>query len=123
MTQMDSSQPHNPFVFSRGSLQLTYDLLRPINPQLALTVRNLLHQSPVALMPDNKNAEHFNVTLDSFDVRAVVECISDCLQSPKNKFNQGMLIMAKALLEDWIALAGQMLADYQNQQEENGPNR
>lgn len=115
MTSPDSASPHNPKVFSRGSIQLTYDLLRPINPQLALTVRNLIHEAPVVGRSDNKNAEHFQVDLDSFDVRSIVESISAYLENPKNKMNQGMLIMAKALLEDWIALASQMLADYRDQ--------
>lgn len=116
MTSPDSVSPHKPNIFSRGSIQLTYDLLRPLNPQLALTVRNIMHTAPLEENPENKNAEHFQVTLDSFDVRSIVECISAYIENPKNKLNQGMLIMAKALLEDWVALASQMLTEYRNQQ-------
>lgn len=37
----------DPYVFSRGSLKLTYDLLRPINPSLALVIRNITSLSPL----------------------------------------------------------------------------
>ena len=34
-------------VFSRGSLKLTYDLLRKKNPSLALAVRNMINGEPL----------------------------------------------------------------------------
>ena len=96
-------------VFSRGSLNLTYELLRRKDAGLALIVHNLSHGDPLPkdiAAPDNKNSDYFQVGLDSFQVRAIVEnLIKDDNGDP------GRAVMAKALVEDWMKLARKMIAD------------
>lgn len=98
-------------VFSRGCLKLTYDVLRPINPMLALQVRNIIHGEPLPkteLDENNEHSDYFKVTLDSFQVRAVVEGLMACGQDESNK---GLSIMAKSLQLDWVNLAHQMISE------------
>ncbi len=101
-------------VFSRGSLKLSYDLLRKPNPALALQVRNIINGEalPKAEDSDNKNSDHFRVTLDSFQVRAVVEGLMEYNQNEiLAKKQPGLAVMAKALMEDWIILAHKMVSE------------
>lgn len=103
-------------VFSRGSLKLTYDVLRPINPMLALQVRNISQGQPLPKPKgeeDNQHSDYFLVTLDSFQVRAVVEGLVSCAENDENK---GMAIMAKSLQQDWINLAHKMISELPEQQ-------
>jgi len=102
-------------VFSRGSLKLSYDLLRASNPALALQVRNIISGEPLpkeGADSDNKNSDHFRVTLDSFQVRAVVEGLMTYNQNEiLAKQQPGLAVMAKALMEDWIVLAKKMISE------------
>lgn len=103
---------HNdPYVFSRGSLKLTYDLLRHINPSLALTIRNLTSLSPLPKLEgdvDNSITDCFLIDLDSFQVRAVVEALIKRSQLSSVE-DAGMKVVAQALIEDWIVLAHEMV--------------
>ena len=103
-----------PDVFSRGSLNTTFNLIRKKNPQLALNVRNITGSEPLPKgisQPDNKNADHFKVELDSFQVRAIVEALMECSQKElTNNKESGMAVMAESLMQDWIALASNMIA-------------
>ena len=102
----------DPNIFSRGSLKLTFDLIRKKNPNLALTVRNITGGKPLPKdisEVDNKHADHFRVDLDSFQVRAVVEGLMQ--QSKANEGDPGLEIMAKTLMDDWMSLARKMIAD------------
>ncbi len=110
-----SYKPSDPEVFSRGSLKLTYDLLRKKNPALALTVRNMINDE---VLPKNdgqledKNSDHFKVTLNSFEVRAVVEYLMEYgHQDIEAQGQVGLAVMAKALMEDWIILAHKMVSE------------
>jgi len=109
-TQIDDAD-----VFSRGSLKLTYDLLRKQNPALALQVRNISQGVTInseALASANKNAEHFRVHLEPLQVRAVVEGLMSYSQvNLAGSQEDGLAIMAKALLQDWVALAQKMMAE------------
>ncbi len=113
-------QVSDPDVFSRGSLKLSYDLLRHTNPALALQVRNIV--SGEALPKDdatdeNLNSDHFRVTLDSFQVRAVVEGLMQYNQDELlAKKQPGLAVMAKALMEDWIVLARKMISELPDSQ-------
>ncbi|MEY8203757.1 MAG: hypothetical protein RPR40_01675 [Bermanella sp.] len=102
-------------VFSRGSLKLSYDLLRQANPSLALQVRNIISGEPLpkeGVDNTNKNSDHFRVTLDSFQVRAVVEGLMAYNQNEVlAKKQPGLAVMAKALMEDWIVLARKMVSE------------
>jgi hypothetical protein len=98
-------------VFSRGCLKLTYDALRPVNPMLALQVRNITQGKPLPKTDgeaDNMHADYFTVTLDSFQVHAVVEGLMKCGEDQSNK---GLAIMAKSLQLDWVNLAHQMISE------------
>ena len=108
-------QTSDPDIFSRGSIKLTYDLLRKKNPALALTVRNLITDTPLPKEEgalDDKNSDHFKVTLNSFEVRAVVEYLMEYGRDDDEiKSKLGMAVMAKALMEDWIVLAHKMVSE------------
>lgn len=103
----------NADVFSRGSLTLTYDLLRPKHPQLALDVRNIAGGDLLPKPPgqvDNKHSDYFKVDLDSHQVRAVVEALIECNQGAMLEgLDVGRSIMAKALIDDWLVLARYMV--------------
>lgn len=102
----------DPYIFSRGSLKLTYDLLRKENPGLALTIRNIIATEPLTKLDgdvDNPLTDCFLIDLDSFQVRAVVEgLVSRCQNDTSSK---GVAIVAHALTEDWTALAYAMVAE------------
>ncbi|MEH6405236.1 MAG: hypothetical protein V7750_17815 [Sneathiella sp.] len=101
-------------VFSRGSLNLTYELIRKKDAELALTVRNISHEDPINVNSDpdkNRNSDFFRVALDSFQVRAVVENLM--LQDDSEP---GRAILAKVLMEDWMKLATKMIADLPDDQ-------
>ncbi len=101
----------DPYVFSRGSLKLTYDLLRNVNPALALVIRNITSLSPLPKLEgdvDNAITDCFLIDLDSFQVRAVVEGLLK--RSQLNKIEDaGTKVVAVALIEDWLALANEMI--------------
>lgn len=104
----------DPQVFSRGSLKLTYDLLRKKNPSLALIIRNITAEEPLPKADNevqNPNSDHFKVKLDSFKVREVVEELIMATQKSGNPGNIGMEIIAKTLMEDWLALAHKMISE------------
>jgi hypothetical protein len=114
-------QSSDPDIFSRGSIKLTYDLLRKKNPALALTVRNLITDTPLPKKEgqlDDKNSDHFKVTLNSFEVRAVVEYLMEYGQDDGEIQSKiGMAVMAKALMEDWIVLAHKMVSELPKNQQ------
>ncbi|MBL4865150.1 MAG: hypothetical protein JKY67_02090 [Pseudomonadales bacterium] len=121
MTEESTSHdPNDPTVFSRGSLKLTYDLIRKNNAQLALSVRNIITQTPISNNASERQkaySEHFKVDLDSFQVRSIVESLMDQAQSATGaNENPGRAILAKALTEDWMRLAHKMIADLPDNQ-------
>lgn len=114
----DESEPYKIAevdIFSRGSLQLTFDLIRKVDPSLALQVRNIVSGEPLPRLEsglDTKNADHFRVGLDSFQIRAIVEGLVSQSREPSNKTkNPGMAVVATALIDDWIKLAHKMVAE------------
>ncbi len=103
----------DPYIFSRGSLKLTYDLLRKVNPALALTIRNITSSKPLDKLEgdvDNPLTDCFLIDLDSFQVRAVVEGLVSHSQKEGQELS-GMSIVAQALVEDWVVLANAMIAE------------
>jgi hypothetical protein len=99
-------------VFSRGSLKLTYDVLRGVNPSLALLVRNISLGEPFPKEneeQDNPHTDYFLVTLDSFQVREVVENLVAYTQS--DQAQKGLSIMATALIDEWLELANKMIQE------------
>lgn len=103
-------------VFSRGSLQMTFELLRKRNPSLALTVRNITGGEPLPKdyddLLDDKNTDHFRVVMDSKDIREVVEeLMSFTHPDAVDVHNPGVNIMARTLMQDWLLLAHQVVAE------------
>ena len=116
MSEDNSSfEIRDPDVFSRGSLKFTFDIVRKKDTQLALAVHKIISGGPLPKapsQPDNKNSDHFRVGLDSFQVRYIVEALMEYSQQGiKGNQNPGMAIVAKTLLEDWMALAHKMIAE------------
>lgn len=119
ITKMTDENPSydtsDPDIFSRGSLKMTYDLLRKKDAILALNVRNIIHAEPLPKINEDTGNEHsdlFRVELDSFQVRAIVEGLMELTQGETTgDDNPGMAVMAKTLVEDWIKLARKMIAE------------
>jgi len=120
---MSDTSNNSPYVFSRGSLQLTAKILKKHAPSLALQVQNILGQ-PVLPKPDgandNRMSDCFECNLDSFQVRAVVETmhltlgtLEQATQADATK--TGEMIMVKALTDDWLLLATAMFEKLQNE--------
>ena len=111
-TNNSLSQKADPAVFGRGSLKLTFDLLRKRNPKLALDVRNICNGTPLeklASEADNKDSDNFKVDLNSFQVREIVEILLKYSQNQNsNVTNIGMGVVSKTLTQDWMALARKM---------------
>jgi hypothetical protein len=102
----------DPYIFSRGSLKLTYDLLRKSTPALALTIRNITSTKPLPKLEgdvDNSLTDCFLIDLNSFQVRAVVEGLAS--HGHYDKSAQGLAVVAQALVEDWMVLAHAMIAE------------
>ncbi len=109
-----------PYIFGRGSLKMTYELIRKKNPQLGLSLLNIMGSPPLpkdAGQSDNKHSDQFKVTLDSFQVRAVVEILMDTNQAGLEANNSGVAGMSKALIEDWMTLARQMISELPPEQQ------
>ncbi|KLN61780.1 hypothetical protein WH96_05670 [Kiloniella spongiae] len=108
-----------PDVFSRGSLMFTYELLRKHNPELALTIRNIVHGTPLDKSDqdiDSQNTDHFTVDISTLQVRAIVEgLVAQDIPSPSPE-NMGKVIMAKALIDEWAKLARKMLQERPEEQ-------
>lgn len=125
MTEENSAYTiSDPDVFSRGSLKLTYDMVRSKNAQLALTVRNITGGEPLPRQDqdsDSKYADYFRVELDSFQVRAIVEALMEQVQeSAQRPDNPGAMIVAKTLIDEWLALARKMFAELPDDQKPSG---
>lgn len=120
---MENSESKN--TFSRASLDMSYNLLRKKEPQLALTIRNILFQPPLekkSNQPRNKNSDTFNVSLDTLQVRKIVETLMIILnESTKahTKDNTSLFRPAviQAMISEWTVLAKSMLDEYQQNQD------
>ena len=102
----------DPYIFSRGSLKLTYDLLRKSSPALALTIRNIISSEALPKLDgdvDNPLTDCFLVDLDSFQVRAVVEGLAS--RGHNHGSAAGLAVVAQALIEDWMVLAHAMISE------------
>lgn len=112
MTDEKDTPLREPDIFSRGSIQLTFDLIRKEQPSLAMSLQNILNSEPLPKLPgqpDNKHSDHFKVSLEPRQVRSIVECITKVVEAPLTDKNAGMLVVGKTLLNDWWDLAHMML--------------
>ncbi|MBU3070802.1 hypothetical protein KOI40_13300 [Aestuariicella sp. G3-2] len=125
MMVVNNNGKARPDLFSRGSLELTFRLLRDQNAQLALEVQNLLQgqkAEPQAIrqtystddpfykarrFPSDPAADHFYVTLSPQSVGKVVDTLTrlgqELLESSCR--GNGKLLVIKTLMRDWINLA------------------
>ncbi len=96
----------DPYIFSRGSLKLTFDLLRTTNPSLALIVRNIISLPPLPKLEGDVNSQItdcFLIELDSVQVSAIVEALLK-RSHVTTQANAGTKVVAEALIEDWALL-------------------
>ena len=117
---MSSPAPNNN-AFSRASLDISYNLLRKKEPQLALTIRNILFQQPLEKSQqqiDNKTTDQFLVSLDSFQVRKIVETLMEVLNESSKTHSEDNTsifrpILIQSIINEWTVLAKAMFDEYQ----------
>ena len=81
--------------FSRGALEMTFQILKMHHPRLALTVRNILDGS-------RDNAGFFHVNLSKPQISEVIVALEQDLESIDDV---GMRVVAVSLLNDWKQIA------------------
>lgn len=133
MMAVNTRTKARPDLFSRGSLELTFRLLRNKNARLALEVQNLLqgrkaelptttsHTGPDCSSPpsflspsgflSNGESDHFYVTLSPQNVGKVVDELTRLGQELLNGPPSGnsKLLIIRPLIKDWIHLAEWLL--------------
>lgn len=97
-------------VFSRGSLEMTASLINSRYPDLSQEIIKITTQEPVtgsSNASDNPQNDEFRIKFDSESIRLIIEALTESQQTNDSKTpgNTGMNHMARALLEQWIALA------------------
>jgi hypothetical protein len=99
-------------IFSKGCLQLTFELLRHKSPELALTVRNITLGDPTPTEFDDEvdgPSHYFRVTLANKQVSAIIEELMSFTQPEAVDIqNPSINIMARSLMQDWLMLAQQV---------------
>lgn len=99
---------------SRGSLQLTFDLLRKAEPELALKVRNEMTRTSASERErgsENIHTQTFYVTLELETIQDIIQALIDKTEAPSHPGNIGAQVMAKALLKEWLHLAQSFLGE------------
>jgi len=107
-------------ILSRATLDISYHLLRKQDPQLALTVRNILFQNPIEKTNEkikNKNTDQFIISLDTFTVRKIIETLSDILEQSKQTHtddNTSLFrpVLIQSIIDEWTILAKIMFIEY-----------
>ena len=104
---------NNPNLFSLGSLRLSHKLIKSLEPAIALKLNNITFETPVPHeqhQDDNRNTHLFDVKLIGLEIRAIVEAlVANCEENSRTNTNPGQLMIAKALIDDWMALATHMI--------------
>ncbi len=115
-------------IFSRASLQLSFDLVRKKSPQLALDVRDITGGDSLPRASedgDGPNGDNFRVGLGLLQVRAVVQGLMEFTQPDAVDIqNPEINIMARALMQDWLVLAYHQMSSqplYPDRQQEGPP--
>lgn len=117
---MDDTNSQNN-IFSRASLDISYNLLRHKEPQLALTIRNILFQTPVEKRPDQidiKHTDNFKVSLNTYQVRKIVETLMVILNESSKTHNEDNTslfrpALIQSMINEWTVLAKNMFDEYQ----------
>ncbi|MEH6631406.1 MAG: hypothetical protein V7776_11285 [Halopseudomonas aestusnigri] len=141
MTQAPSSYgTRDPNVFSRGSLNFTYELLRENDAELAQIIHDILQSDPLprnnesqitkpketkaqnaktddVIDNDDDASDHFKVILNPMQIHAILEALFLHDEQYQDTQNICQEIMGQALIEDWTKLAYQMLAEQPKEQQ------
>jgi hypothetical protein len=100
-------------IFNRGSLELTCTLIKSTLPEITQALDAILTNKPI-LSPqfsaENIHQDRFYVSLNSRQVRAIVEVLLEIING-SNDNTQGMCVLAKSLLEEWMKLATAMMLE------------
>ena len=121
-------------IFSRGSLNFTCELLRETDTELASIIEDIIQSPPLPKteeVPEDTNSpsvkvepieppeatddalgsDHFRVELRPLQIRAILEAL--LLHEQQNQDTQNICqeIMGQALIEDWMNLAYQIIAE------------
>ncbi|MBR9912503.1 MAG: hypothetical protein GYB33_19355 [Gammaproteobacteria bacterium] len=101
-----------PDVFSRGALELTFQLLRQANFGLALDIQNQLQGTKLPELAAEEltarnSREHFRITLNAQTIGRIVDALTrlgeQCLRNKAQE--QDQLQVLRTLIKDWMALA------------------
>ena len=96
-------------IFSKGCLQLTFELLRHKSPGLALAVRNIALGAPTPTEFDDEvdgPSHYFRVNLSTEQVSVIIEELMSFTQPEAVDIqNPSINIMARSLMQDWLLLA------------------
>jgi len=101
-------------IFNRGSLELTLLLIKSKEPEIAKDLNAILLNTPISsaqFSAKNIHQENFYVSLNSRQVRRIVEVLLDVINVPYDDKTQGMNVMAKSLSEEWMKLATAMMLE------------
>ena len=117
---MDNTNSQNN-IFSRATLDISYSLLRQKEPQLALTIRNILFQEPIEKLPeqvDIKHTDNFIVSLDTLQIRKIVETLMIILNESSKTHNEDNTSLFRpsliqSMINEWTVLAKDMFDEYQ----------
>ena len=100
-----------PNIFSRNSLELTFQLLRQQNFSLALEIQNQLQGTKLPYVAyreseQQQNVDHFRISLDAHTIGRVVDALTSLgenyLKHPSQQPDR--IAMLSILIKDWIAL-------------------
>ncbi len=133
----DYANEHNPNIFSRGALELTFKLLRHRRPSLAMSIQNLMTRGQLQDQPQQlggfgnssygtplnqqsvqprQHSDKFSVNVDAHTIGQIVSQLTEIGQNAlqENDRPSGQLILLRSLIQDWMELAEWVL-----QQDEN----
>ena len=100
--------------FNRASLELTFKLLRPHQPNLALCVQNILTETRCLKAPYDPE-ENIELELEEQAVAEIVDRLAEIGQtmSQANQYSKQDLIAVRCLLMDWLIYAQSFLSSAQ----------
>lgn len=98
-------------VFSRGALQLTFQILRKKKPAIALEIQNCLAVCPLEKpleIDDIPATDHFKVDLEAETLRDLLFGLSELVDEGENSAefkDLGNMVTLRTLITDWLAYA------------------
>lgn len=101
-------------IFNRGSLELTSTLIKSTLPEIAQDLDVILTNKPILstqFSAPNIHQDKFYVSLNSRQVRCIVEALLLMINGSNDVNTQGISVLAKSLLEEWMKLATAMMLE------------